>query len=83
MTGLKVFENVYGEGVRLLNLPATYIREDLPADIKKVAIQEKARKLGSFEDHSRQTADRNQHGDWIDRRSKLLESIRTKRSASK
>ena len=44
VTGLKVSKNVHGEGVRWLNFPATYTREALPADVEKVAIQEKAKK---------------------------------------
>ena len=44
VTWLKVSKNVHGEGIRWLNLPATYTREALPADVEEVATQEKARK---------------------------------------
>ena len=44
LTDLKFSINVHGEGVRWLNLPATYTREDLPADFEQVTTQEKARK---------------------------------------
>ena len=81
VTGLKVSKNVYGEGVRWLNLPATYTR-DLVADAEEVATQEKERKWEQG-NHSRKIADRNQYGDWIAHRSKLIKSIRTMRSASK
>ena len=43
-TGLKVSKNVHGERVGWLNLPATYSREALPADVEEVVTQEKARK---------------------------------------
>ena len=35
VTGLKVSKNAHGEGVRWLNLPATYTREDLPAELTR------------------------------------------------
>ena len=44
VTGLKVSKNVHGEGIRWLDLPATYTREALPAYVEEVATQEKARK---------------------------------------
>ena len=44
VTGLKVSKNVHGERVGWLNLPATYSREALPADVEEVVTQEKARK---------------------------------------
>ena len=44
VTGLKVSKNVHGEGVRWLNLPATYIRKALPADVEEIATLEMARK---------------------------------------
>ena len=44
VTGLKVSKNVHCERVGWLNLPATYSREALPADVEEVVTQEKARK---------------------------------------
>ena len=44
VTGLKVSKNDHGEGVRWLNLPITYTREALPADVEEVATQGKTRK---------------------------------------
>ena len=44
VTRLKVSKICYGEGIRWLNLPATYTREALPAVVGEVATQEKARK---------------------------------------
>ena len=44
VTGLKVSKNNHGERVGWLNLPATYSREALPADVEEVVTQEKARK---------------------------------------
>ena len=44
VTGLKVSKNVHGKRVGWLNLPATYSREALPADVEEVVTQEKARK---------------------------------------
>ena len=53
-TGLKVSKNVHGEEVRWLNLPATYTREDLPANFEQVTTQEKATKW----DHLKIIADK-------------------------
>ena len=44
VTGLKVSKNVHGEGIRWLNLLATYTREALAADVEEVLTQEKAKK---------------------------------------
>ena len=43
LTDLKFSINVHGEGVRWLNLPATYTREDLPAGVEEVATEEKTK----------------------------------------
>ena len=80
MTGLKVSKNVHDEGVRWPNTPATYTREALPAVVEEVATQEKARKW----EHLKIIADKLPTETNMEiGNSRLLKSIRTRRSASK
>ena len=78
MSGLKVRSDSDEDTKRWLDLPATYTKEELPADVEEVATREKI----EIWDHLKKIANKVQHRNWITHWSKLCKSIGTSRSNS-